>query len=45
MSTATDALRQAVYYLDRELAPAQKVRAFSCAIDVVHTLADGELES
>jgi putative hydrolase len=44
MSSATDALRQAIYFLDRELARSQKVRAFVRAIDVVDTLGDGELE-
>lgn len=44
MSSATDALRQAIYFLDRELAPSQKVRAFVRAIDVVDTLDDGELK-
>ena len=29
------ALQQAIHYLDRELAPGQKVRAFQRAIDVV----------
>ena len=44
MSAAVDALRRAIYYLDRELAPGQKVRAFSRAIDVVADLDPGELE-
>ena len=39
------ALRQAIYYLDRELAPGQKVRAFQRAIDVVAGLPDGEVEA
>jgi putative hydrolase len=43
--SAVGALRQAIYYLDRELAPVQKVRAFRRAIDVVEELPDGELES
>ncbi len=44
MSDAVDALRQAIYYLDRELAPTQKVRAFLRAIDIVDGLEPGELE-
>ncbi len=44
MSAAVAALRQATYYLDRELAPSQKVRAFLRAIDVVEGLEPGELE-
>ena len=39
------ALRQAIYYLDRELAPSQKVRAFARAIDVIDGLPDGEVEA
>ena len=45
METAVQALRQAIYYLDRELAPSQKVRAFLRAIDVVEGLPDGEVEA
>jgi putative hydrolase len=44
MDVAIGALRRAIYYLDRELAPGQKVRAFQRAIDVVAELPDGELE-
>jgi putative hydrolase len=44
VSAAITALRRAIYYLDRELAPRQKVRAFSRAIDVVESLDPGELE-
>ncbi len=44
MSAAVDALRRAIYYLDRELAPGQKGRAFSRAIDVVADLDPSELE-
>jgi putative hydrolase len=40
---AVAGLRQAIYYLDRELAPGAKVRAFSHAIDVVSELTDTEL--
>ncbi len=40
---ATRALGRAVYLLDRGLAPGQKVRAFTRAIDVVSDLDDGEL--
>ena len=45
MDTAVQALRQAIYYLDRELAPSQKVRAFLRAIDVVEGLPAGEIEA
>ncbi len=44
MDVAIAALRRAIYYLDRELAPGQKVRAFQRAIDVVSALPEGELE-
>jgi putative hydrolase len=37
------ALRQAVHYLDRELAPAQKVRAFQRAIEVVVDVGASEI--
>lgn len=37
------ALRQAIHYLDRELAPGQKVRAFQRAIDVVVEVGSAEL--
>ncbi|MBX7067886.1 MAG: PHP domain-containing protein [Microthrixaceae bacterium] len=40
---ATAALRQAVYYLDRSLAPAPKVRAFRTAMKVVESLDDSDL--
>jgi len=43
--TATAALRRAVYYLDRSLAPAPKVRAFRTAINVVEALTDAELDA
>jgi putative hydrolase len=36
-------LRRAIYYLDRELAPGAKVRAFQHAIDVVTDLDDADL--
>ena len=39
------ALRRAIYYLDRELAPSAKVRAFIRAIDIIRELPDGELEA
>lgn len=39
----TAALRQAIYYLDRELAPGAKVRAFQHAIEVVETLGADEI--
>ena len=42
---AVEALEQAIYYLDRELAPTQKIRAFQRAIDVIESLPDGELEA
>jgi putative hydrolase len=42
--TATAALRQAVYYLDRSLAPSPKVRAFRTAMNVVEGLSDDELD-
>ncbi|MEM7284864.1 MAG: PHP domain-containing protein [Actinomycetota bacterium] len=45
MHPAVQALRQAIYYLDRELAPSQKVRAFLRAIDVIGGLPAGELEA
>lgn len=38
METVLDSLELACYYLDRELAPAQKVRAFQRAADVVRSL-------
>jgi putative hydrolase len=41
---ASDALRRAVYYLDRSLAPAPKVRAFRTALSVVEGLGDDELD-
>lgn len=44
MNEATGALRRAIYYLDRELAPGQKVRAFQRAIEVVEDLPDDELD-
>jgi putative hydrolase len=37
------ALTQAVYYLDRELAPSSKVRAFVRAIDVIQSLPPDEV--
>ena len=37
------ALAQAIHYLDRELAPGQKVRAFQRAIDVVVEVGDHEI--
>jgi putative hydrolase len=37
------ALTQAIYYLDRELAPSSKVRAFVRAIDVVNDLGPDEV--
>jgi putative hydrolase len=39
-----EALTQAIYYLDRELAPSSKVRAFVRAIDIVDTLGLAEIE-
>lgn len=44
VATATDALRQAVYYLDRSLAASPKVRAFRTAMKVVGDLSDDELD-
>lgn len=41
--TAAEALDRAVYLLDRDLAPAQKVRAFTRARDLAHELGDEEL--
>jgi putative hydrolase len=38
------ALTQAVYYLDRELAPSSKVRAFVRAMDVIQSLPPDEVE-
>ncbi|MDH3707937.1 MAG: PHP domain-containing protein, partial [Acidimicrobiia bacterium] len=43
MSAALAALGRAVYYLDRELAPSAKVRAFERAAATVADLDDGEL--
>jgi putative hydrolase len=40
---ANQALLQAVYYLDRELAPSTKVRAFIRALATVESLSDDEL--
>lgn len=37
MNEPVAALRQAIHFLDRELAPTQKVRAFQRAVDVVET--------
>ena len=37
------ALRQAIHYLDRELAPPQKIRAFQNAIDVVQQVGEAEI--
>ncbi len=42
---ATRALNRAVYLLDRELAPAQKVRAFQRAAEVIRALEPADLES
>lgn len=39
------ALQQAIHYLDRELAPGQKVRAFQHAIDVVVETGPAEIEA
>jgi putative hydrolase len=39
------ALRQAIHFLDRELAPGQKVRAFQRAIEVVSDVGSAEIES
>jgi putative hydrolase len=39
-----EALTQAIYYLDRELAPSSKVRAFVRAMEIVETLGDAEIE-
>jgi putative hydrolase len=38
-----EALTQAIYYLDRELAPSSKVRAFVRAIEIAESLGDAEL--
>lgn len=40
---AARGLKQAIYYLDRELAPSNKIRAFQKAIGVIAHLPDGEL--
>jgi putative hydrolase len=42
-SRANQALLQAIYYLDRELAPSTKVRAFVRALGTVDALSDDEL--
>ena len=39
----SDALRRAIYYLDRELAPGNKVRAFQKALDIVENLGLDEI--
>ena len=44
IDTAAAALRRAVYYLDRSLAPTPKVRAFRTALAVVEGLDDAELD-
>jgi len=44
MSAPVAALRQAIHYLDRELAAGQKVRAFQRAIDVVEAEGDTAIE-
>ncbi len=41
---ALDALDQAVYFLDRGLAPSQKVRAFQKAASTIEAIDDAELE-
>ena len=41
---ASAGLRRAVYYLDRELAPSAKVRAFLRAEEIIAELSDSELE-
>ncbi|MFZ4518266.1 MAG: PHP domain-containing protein [Microthrixaceae bacterium] len=41
---ADDALRRATYYLDRDLAPSGKVRAFTRAREIVAELGDTELD-
>ncbi|MDH3753094.1 MAG: PHP domain-containing protein [Acidimicrobiia bacterium] len=41
--TPTEALRRAIYYLDRELAPSTKIRAFQRAIDVVEQVGPTEV--
>lgn len=43
MSVAAVALRQAIHYLDRDLAPRQKIRAFAKAAGVVDTVGDAEI--
>ena len=45
VATATTALRRAVYYLDRSLAPSQKVRAFRTAMTTISALGDDELDA
>lgn len=42
MPSPVEALTQAVYYLDRELAPSSKVRAFLRAAEVVESIGDEE---
>ncbi len=37
------ALQQAIHYLDRELAPAQKIRAFQKAIEVLEQVGEAEI--
>lgn len=37
------ALQQAIHYLDRELAPTQKIRAFQAAVDVVQQVGPTEI--
>ncbi|MFP3907652.1 MAG: PHP domain-containing protein [Acidimicrobiales bacterium] len=43
-SNPVEALKRAIYLLDRGAAPSSKVRAFQRAIDTVAELPDGELE-
>ncbi len=43
IDTADDALTRAIYFLDRELAPTNKVRAFQKAKNIVADLDDDEL--
>jgi len=43
MGAAADALQLAIYYLDRELASSQKVRAFQRALGIVNELSDEQL--
>lgn len=43
MTAVTDALERAIYLLDRDLAPSQKVRAFKRAVEIVTEVGSDEI--